>query len=516
VAASETERAVPIHPVLLAVWGIGALLALAPMLAGLWQMRVLRRDGIPASRGRARAERLAADTGLRRPIDVRLHAWSSGPMTCGLVRPAILFPPDAETWSDEALLRAIVHELEHVRRGDWATQLLARAVCAFYWFHPLVWIAWRRLRLEAERACDDAVLRRSEATAYADQLVRLAEQLVAAPPRPLVAMAAPCDLTVRVKAVLDGAQSRGRAGAALVTTVLVAATVLVGALAPLRADRAQPPATVDPQMSFEVASVRPSGSDTPEQFVRRQPGGRFDAQNMPLRALITFAYGIQSFQLEESPDWISTERFNIQAKAEHEIPATAPWATGPDPLRTMLQNLLADRFKLKVRRETKEMSVLELVTARPDGAPGPGLLASTTDCQALMAAALAGKPAPPGEPNPALRCGVRIGLGRMDFNGSPMTALASALSQVTQGLVVDRTNLAGAWDFELTYAPDPVQSPGAAPPGAPPQGAPLQAVASEGPSLFAALAEQLGLRLRSARAPVEVLVIEHVERPGEN
>src|SRR6202050_2056045 len=136
-------------------------------------------------------------------------------MPCGVAHPAIVLSPDAQTWDGEDLGRAIVHELEHVRRRDWLSQCLARAVCAVYWFHPLVWIAWRQLALEAERACDDAVLGRSEAAAYADQLVGLARRLsmsaktaskMTAAKSPLLAMANRADLATRVGAVLDSGQ----------------------------------------------------------------------------------------------------------------------------------------------------------------------------------------------------------------------------------------------------------------------------------------------------------------------
>ncbi len=127
--------------------------------------------------GQSVANSLALEAGIHRRVEVLLHEALPGPMTCGVVHPAIVLPLDAQTWEAEDLNRAMVHELEHVRRGDWVSHCLARAVCAVYWFHPLVWIAWRQLALEAERACDDAVLGRSEATAYADQLVGLARRL---------------------------------------------------------------------------------------------------------------------------------------------------------------------------------------------------------------------------------------------------------------------------------------------------------------------------------------------------
>jgi beta-lactamase regulating signal transducer with metallopeptidase domain len=140
---------------------------------------------------------------------------------------------DAETWNSEDLNRAIVHELEHVRRGDSASRSLARAICAVYWFHPLVWIAWRKLVLEAERACDDAVLIRSEATAYADQLVGLAKRMSAAQGPPLMAMASRADLATRVAAVLNARQRRGRAGMLALVLACAAAVVLVIAMSPL-------------------------------------------------------------------------------------------------------------------------------------------------------------------------------------------------------------------------------------------------------------------------------------------
>src|SRR6202023_3733311 len=108
---------------------------------------------------------------------ILLHDDIVVPMTCGVLRPAIVLPTDAEEWSDADLRHAIVHELEHVRRADWPVHILARFVSAMYWFHPLVWIAWRRLCLDSERACDDAVLLGAEQTAYAEQLVRLARRM---------------------------------------------------------------------------------------------------------------------------------------------------------------------------------------------------------------------------------------------------------------------------------------------------------------------------------------------------
>jgi len=214
---------------------------------GLWQVRALSRTALPWRQGQSVVDKLAIDAGIHRRVEVLLHEALPGPITCGAVHPAILLPQDAQTWIEGDLNRALVHELEHVRRGDWAVHCLARAVCAAYWFHPLVWIAWQRLTLEAERSCDDAVLRLSEATAYADQLVGLALRLLRAK-SPLPAMANRADLAVRVEAVLDSRQRRGRAGRLSVALAGAAAAVLTLTMSPLRIVAA-PQSSADDQPS---------------------------------------------------------------------------------------------------------------------------------------------------------------------------------------------------------------------------------------------------------------------------
>jgi len=117
-------------------------------------------------------------------------------------------------------------------------------------------------------------------------------------------------------------------------------------------------------MSFEAASVKPNKSGDFSQFVRRQPGGRFTATNMPLRVLITFAYQLQSSQLVGGPCWIADDRFDIVAKMEGDPPPTIP-GSGPDPMMLAMRTLLAERFKLVVHKETRELDVYALVLAKP-------------------------------------------------------------------------------------------------------------------------------------------------------
>ncbi len=218
------------------IWAGGAVLLLGSIGAALLRLRGIRRRGLPWPERAALIQMLKADLDIRRSVSVLLHEDVAAPLTCGVRQATILLPLDARGWEEADLRRALVHELEHVRRGDWAIQLMARAVCAAYWFHPLVWTAWRKLCLEAERACDDAVLEVAERTEYAGQLVALARRLSAAP-QPALGMANRSDLAERVSALLDVNQRRGRASVRSAVLTVVVAAIAVLTIAPLRAVR---------------------------------------------------------------------------------------------------------------------------------------------------------------------------------------------------------------------------------------------------------------------------------------
>jgi uncharacterized protein (TIGR03435 family) len=275
---------------------------------------------------------------------------------------------------------------------------------------------------------------------------------------------------------------------------------------PPPAQNAPPP---DPNVPiyFEVAAVKPNKSGERGSNIRRQPGGRMTATNMPLRGLITFAYQVTPLTLVGGPSWIGQENFDIVAKVEGDPPPVAP-GSGPDHLMLAMRTLLADRFQLKVHRETREMDVYALVMAKPGSAPGPGLKASTQDCSPEAIRGMLGRaggqppPPPPGSMVPFM-CGARMGPGMMQVGGMPISVILGPLGGMTGRTVVDRTGLTGGWDMQVTFAPDPGR-------GTPPSDAPIDPNA---PSLFTALQEQLGLKLESTKAPVEVLVIDSVEHP---
>ena len=219
------------------IWVTGAALVLVSLAAGLWRVRRLRRTGLPTesiAKLAWRNDQLSKTlSGVRRPIEVLLHEDVVAPLTCGVLRPVIIMPRESTGWGAAALRRALIHELEHVRRFDWWVYLAARTTCAIYWFHPLVWIAYRQLTLDAERACDDAVIAHEESTQYAEQLVALARQMVTRT-QPALSMASRSDLAARVSAVLDPNRPRGRAGVGRAALVVLAASALLIAIAPIQ------------------------------------------------------------------------------------------------------------------------------------------------------------------------------------------------------------------------------------------------------------------------------------------
>ena len=299
--------------------------------------------------------------------------------------------------------------------------------------------------------------------------------------------------------------------AAVVAIAMLVVTAIVFAQAP-SPQNAQAPASVqapDPNVPlyFEVASVKPNNSGERNQLIRRQPGGRMTATNMPLRMLIAFAYQATPLTLVGGPNWTNNEHYDIVAKIDGDPPPLPP-GSGPDHMQLALRSLLADRFQLKVHRETREMDAYALVMAKPGGAPGPALKQSTQDCSPEAMRALTGRAGgpPPGPPAPGapFLCGARMAPGRMQINGMPIAVVVGPLGGLTGRSVVDRTGLTGQWDFVMTFAPDPGR--GTPPPDAPPAD-------PDAPSLFTALQEQLGLKLESTKAPIEVIVIDSVERP---
>jgi uncharacterized protein (TIGR03435 family) len=271
--------------------------------------------------------------------------------------------------------------------------------------------------------------------------------------------------------------------------VLVVGTLACGLL------RGQAPAAP----AFEVASVKPNRSGEAGGSLRQQPGGRVDAVNMPLRQLISFAYQVPPFRLAGGPAWIANDRFDIAAKLSVEP------SVNINALAIALRGLLTERFKLQVHEEMRDQDIYALVLARPENGPSPALRRSTQECDPDRRNAGAAAP-PGGGVRSSVVCGMRNTAGRIEVGGMPLSQFINVLAGQRQvgRVVVDRTELTGNWDFELTFS---AALPGDAVPGTTPTTDP------DAVSIFTALQEQLGLKLQSTRGPVNVVVIDAVEQP---
>lgn len=253
------------------------------------------------------------------------------------------------------------------------------------------------------------------------------------------------------------------------------------------------------RLAFDVASVRENTTGGEQGFLLPQ-GSQLNAQNYRLRSLIQFAYRVQPFELVGGPDWIDSARFDIIAKAPFD-PKPAPVGAPPGEMEQMVQTLLAERFKLQAHRETREIPIYALVRARRDGQLGSRLRREADICTAFRNATARGETPPeiPTRADGRPACGMMGGGGRFFAGGVTLAMLASALSGQAARVVVDRTGLSGFFEADIEFSADALTN-----------------AASERPSLFTALEEQLGLRLEPARGPVEVLVIDRVERPTGN
>jgi len=257
--------------------------------------------------------------------------------------------------------------------------------------------------------------------------------------------------------------------------------------------------------SFEVASLKQNTSGDSRTRMQTQPGGRLIVTNAKVKALIATAFemadspSLVDVRILGGPEWIGSERYDINAKANTEF---KPSPDGPArELLLMIRSLLEERFKLKAHRETRELPIYELVVARADGRLTPEMRRPAADCDAAIAAGIP-PPRQPGEPPP---CGMMGGPARMIAGGTTMQRLAANLTVRLDRIVFDKTGLAGRFAFTLAWTPDqiPTEAP---PPGIPP-------IDPNGPALFTALQEQLGLKLQPAKGPVEVLVVDSIEHP---
>jgi bla regulator protein blaR1 len=213
----------------------GVAVFLLALAIGIGRLYRLRARGDVSVVGTRLANELARREGLRDGIEVVTSPELAVPLTFGWTHPVVLLPAETAAWSEEEMMRALRHEIEHVARGDWATQVLSRVALAVYWIHPFAWLLWRRLRLEAERACDDAVVRsQGQAETYAEQLVALARRVRDHGEVPALAMATRTNLGRRVESILAAGLRRAPRSRLATAGALAAALLGVAAVGPLR------------------------------------------------------------------------------------------------------------------------------------------------------------------------------------------------------------------------------------------------------------------------------------------
>jgi uncharacterized protein (TIGR03435 family) len=460
-------------------------------------------------------------------FEIRSSPGLLEPGVVGLFRPILLLPGGiAERLTPHQLEAVLAHELCHIRRRDNFTSVIHMVVEAVFWFHPLVWWIGARLLEERERACDEEVLRLGgEPQVYAEAILNVCKLYVESP-LVCVSGVTGADLKKRIEAIMTNRVAlrltfAKKAALAVAAVMALAVPVVIGTL------KGQS-ATAPP---FEAASVKACSNG---EFGGTAKGGRSgggggdqgpspDRLSMncqPLRNLIRTAYLVfangqriipgPTPPIEGGSAWIDSARYQITAKAEG--------TPGQSMMRgPMLQALLEDRFKLKIRRETREVPAYALTLAKN----GPKLQPfQEGSCNAVDFS----RPPDPGQ-KPVPLCAVRWlsaikpnSAVTWEVHGGSLDDFARALGGDLDRIVINKTGITGRFDFQMEFAPDEttaglnsLRTPDG--PLIPPT---TPSDPSGGPSIFTAIQQQLGLKLESAKGPREFLVIDRVEKPSEN
>jgi len=511
---SALAHALPL--ILTAVWLCGFAVVVLVWYVRWRQISVVAREAKQLREGREveALRRMERHEGIRNPVEMRLSGASLEPGIFGIARPVLLWPQGISERLDNAQLEAVLaHEVCHVCRRDNLAAAVHMIVEAIFWFHPLVWWLGTRLVEERERACDEEVLASgSERRVYAESILKTCEFCLESPLR-CVSGVTGADLKKRILRImtedhgrkLDFSRKLMLSAAGL---LVVAAPVVIGVLHATQGRAESQSPSTSHSYEYEVASIKPNKSGTNTVRLMDTPDG-LTAKNSTLLMLIHAAYRVEYNQIAGAPSWLNSDHYDIDAKMDSAT-ADALHKLSEDQGRIerqkMLQALLADRFKLAIHRETKELPVYALVVAKN----GPKLQeAKPGDTYPN------GFKGPEGQPGHGMS--FMNGNGSLTCQGVPIANLVGLLSLQLGRTVVDKTGLTSKYDFTLKWTPDESQGAMFKGPGSGPQGSasPPPPDAS-GPSIFTALQEQLGLKLESQKGPVEILVINHAEQPSEN
>jgi bla regulator protein BlaR1 len=542
---------------LAAVWLCGFLAVLFVWFIRWRRISAIVGEASPLREGREveALRRLARMEGMQKQIEVLSSHAPLEPGVFGIARHVLIWPARiSERLEDPHLEAILAHELWHVRRRDNLTAAIHMMVEAIFWFHPVVWWLGARLAEERECACDEHVLESGNGRRiYAESILKTCEFCVASP-LACVSGVTGADLKKRIVRIMTEIVPRRldfpkKALLSVTGLLAIAVPILSGVLHAMqtRPDSPAPIASslgtqsaVSPvahattddwqvqaggKQSFEIASVKQnkSGGEFSNMNVPIAPGdvyprngGLFSGTNVSLISYIYFAYKLSGGELQlllpHLPNWVVRDRFDIHARADGN--------PTKDQMRMMMQSLLEDRFKLVIHHETQQLPVFALVLAKP-GKTGPQIQPHSDDPPCMTAPppiASGSEAAPPPTVAggfPAV-CGGIDGMplstsGRMRVGARnvPIELLAATLPQIgnLDRAVLDRTGLSGTFDFTFEWTP---QRNGTTPPGADIQ------MEESGPTFAEDLKKQLGLKLEPQKGPVQVVAIEHVEKPSEN
>jgi bla regulator protein blaR1 len=504
------EQSVHFLSIVAAIWAAGSLILLCCWIIHWRRMAIDLRNARPAKKGIELSvlQRVQALQNMRRPIAIAISDTSLEPGIFGIWRPTLVWPQGISKRLNETQIEGIIaHEIAHAQRRDNLTAALHMLVQVIFWFHPIAWWLQRRLLEERERACDEAVMGLGGTPeVYAEGVLRACRFSVGSP-EPFTSGISGSDLAQRVRRIVSGSPvpCLTRTHKLLLiglTALAVLSPILFGFVDVPRVSAALlQNSESKPVFSFEVATVKLSSGQGENRGVFTSPG-RFRAENWPLKNVIMFAYNLRSdSQISGYPGWVNSTGYDIDAKTDENTTATLD-KLPPDQrvrqVKLMVQALLAERFHLRVSYQTREIPVYALVTAKG----GPKLMKSTGPL--LLAGG-----------------GTRSGImesksGELEGINSSLdqfAAVASDMPEVDDRVVVNKTGLAGNYNWTLKWTPGAsAQNSGKT------NGGTLPAPGSDdsAPSLFTALQEQLGLKLESQKGSVETLVVDSIDKPTVN
>jgi bla regulator protein BlaR1 len=504
---SPLANVVQMLPAVLAVlWLCGFLVVAITWVIRWRRMSAAMRNAVPLRVGREveTLRRLEGAGGIRKRIEIFLSRASVEPGIFGIARPVLVWPNGISERLDDAHVEAILaHEVGHVRRRDNLFAAIHMLVEAIFWFHPLVWFLGSRLVEEREVACDEEVLELGgERQVYAESILKICEFCVGSP-LACVSGVTGADLKKRIVRIMTGGSMRkmnfGKKillGGAAMAAIAVPVAFGLAHAAP-RGRQSQNAGANVPEYKYEVASIKPTKSSG-NSHSSHTTEDEFNTSNTSLTRLIRQAYGLSlgrdfdDGRVVGAPGWANSDSYDIDAKMDSSAADALKKLKQSEQIiarQRMLRALLADRFKLVVHTETKEFPVYVLGIAKN----GPKLHEAKPDDTYANGYKLAnGSPAGVGFDSDKE--------GEVTAQGVTAARLADWLSRQVGRTVIDKTGLSGKYDFKLEWNPDSGDD----------------SSGDKAAAVLVAVQQQLGLKLESGKWPVEIIVVDHAERPTGN